>query len=68
MYSGGVIGAFGLAVFAGSVLGTVYSFVLALVLSRIADAEEEELRERFGEHYVEYAGRVPKLLPRIRRY
>lgn len=65
MYSGGVIGAFGLAVFAGSVLGAVYSFMLALVLSRIADAEEEELRERFGEEYVEYAGKVPKLLPRV---
>ncbi len=60
MYSGGIIGAFGLALFAGSVLGAVYSFVLALVLSHIADAEEEELMERFGE-YVEYARRVPKL-------
>ncbi|MCZ7383731.1 MAG: isoprenylcysteine carboxylmethyltransferase family protein [Candidatus Methanoperedens sp.] len=63
MYSGGVIGAFGLAVFAGSVLGAVYSFVLALVLSHIADAEEEELRERFGEAYVEYAKKVRKLFP-----
>ncbi|MGB8215828.1 MAG: isoprenylcysteine carboxylmethyltransferase family protein [Candidatus Methanoperedens sp.] len=69
MYSGGVIGAFGLAVFAGSVLGAVYSFMLALVLSHIADAEEEELRERFGEEYVEYGRKVPKLLPcRVRRY
>lgn len=66
MYSGGVIGAFGLAVFAGSVLGAVYSCVLALVLSHIADAEEEELRVRFGE-YAEYARKVPKMLPRVRR-
>jgi protein-S-isoprenylcysteine O-methyltransferase Ste14 len=68
MYSGGVIGAFGLAVFAVSALGAVYSFVLALVLSHIADAEEEELRARFGEECVEYGKKVPKLLPQVRRY
>ena len=67
MYLGGVIGALGLALFAGSLLGAVYSFVLALVLSHIADAEEGELRARFGEEYVGYVGKVPKLLPRVRR-
>ena len=65
MYLGGIMGAFGLAVFAGSLLGAVYSFVLALVLSHIADAEEEELRARFGEEYVEYGKRVPKLFPNV---
>jgi protein-S-isoprenylcysteine O-methyltransferase Ste14 len=64
----GIIGALGLALFAGSVLGAVYSFVLALVLSHIADAEEEDLRSRFGEEYGEYAKEVPKLLPRVRGY
>lgn len=63
MYSGGIIGAFGLALFAGSVLGFLYSFLLALVLSHIADAEEEDLRARFGEEYVEYGRKVPKLFP-----
>ena len=62
-----ITGALGLALFAGSLLGTVYSFMLALVLSHIADAEEEELRARFGEGYSEYAERVPKLLPRVQR-
>jgi len=61
----GVIGAFGLAVFAGSVLGAVYSFMLALVLSHIADAEEEELRARFGNAYLDYSKRVPKLFPNV---
>jgi protein-S-isoprenylcysteine O-methyltransferase Ste14 len=65
MYSGGVIGAFGLAVFAGSVLGAVYSLVLALVLSHIADAEEEELRVRFGKVYLDYRKIVPKLFPNV---
>ena len=65
MYSGGIIGAFGLAVFGGSLLGAVYSFALAVVLSHIADAEEEELRARFGKEYLEYAGKVPKLLPHM---
>jgi len=65
MYLGGIVGAFGLALFAGSLLGAVYSFVLALVLSHIADAEEQELRARFGEAYKEYAGKVPKLIPHV---
>ncbi len=68
MYSGGIIGAFGLALYAGSEAGVVYSFVLALVLSHIADAEEEELRARFGKEYGEYAGKVPKLFPRVWRH
>jgi protein-S-isoprenylcysteine O-methyltransferase Ste14 len=67
MYSGGVIGAFGLALFAGSVLGAVYSLVLALVLSHIADAEEEELKERFGRDYIEYGREVSKLFPLVQK-
>lgn len=65
MYSGGIMGAFGLAVFAGSVLGLVYSLFLAAVLSHISDAEEEDLRDRFGDEYIDYAKRVPKLFPHV---
>jgi protein-S-isoprenylcysteine O-methyltransferase Ste14 len=65
MYLGGITGAFGLALFAGSVLGFIYSFILALVLSHIADSEEEDLRARFGQEYVEYQRKVPKIFPRI---
>lgn len=65
MYLGGIMGALGLAVFAGSLPGAVYSFVLALVLSHIADAEEDELRARFGEEYGEYGKLVPKLFPNV---
>ncbi|MCZ7400216.1 MAG: isoprenylcysteine carboxylmethyltransferase family protein [Candidatus Methanoperedens sp.] len=65
MYSGGIIGAFGLAVFAGSVLGLAYSFLLAVVLSHISDAEEADLIARFGNEYTEYAKRVPKLFPHV---
>jgi protein-S-isoprenylcysteine O-methyltransferase Ste14 len=68
MYSGGVIGAFGLAVFAGSVLGLVYSFILALVLSHISDVEEIDLIARFGNEYAEYAKRTPKLFPHVHVY
>jgi len=39
--------------------------MLTLVLSHIADAEEEELRARFGEAYVEYGKKVPKLFPNV---
>ena len=63
MYLGGITGAFGLSLFAGSLLGLVYSFVLALVLSHISGAEEKELRIRFGDDYIEYMKKVPKILP-----
>jgi protein-S-isoprenylcysteine O-methyltransferase Ste14 len=66
VFLGGIIGALGLALFVGSLLGAVYSFVLALVLSHIASAEEEELRARFGSKYVEYAKEVPKFFPNVR--
>ncbi len=65
MYLGGITGAFGLALFAGSVLGFIYSLILALVLSHIADSEEEDLRARFGQEYVEYQRKVSKIFPRI---
>ncbi len=65
MYLGGIIGAFGLALFAGSVLGFIYSFILALVLSHIADSEEEDLIARFGKEYIEYQRKVSKLFPRV---
>ncbi len=65
MYLGGITGAFGLALFAGSVLGFIYSFILVLVLSHIADSEEEDLRARFGQEYAEYQRKVPKLFPRV---
>jgi len=66
IYLGGVTGAFGLALFAGSPLALAYSLILAGVLSYIADAEEEELLERFGKEYAVYREKVPKLFPRFR--
>ena len=65
MYLGGIIGAFGLAMLAGSLLATIYSFLLAVVLSRISDAEEKDLVMRFGENYLEYKMKVSKLFPYI---
>lgn len=67
MYSGGITCAFGLAMLAGSLLGIIYSLALAVVLSRIADAEERDLIARFGREYIEYRLKVPKLFPRIWR-
>ncbi len=63
MYLGGIIGAFGLALFAGSLIGLIYSSILALILSRIAEYEEEDLRARIGEEYEKYKKKVPKLYP-----
>ncbi len=64
MYFGGIIGAIGLALVAGSLLGLVYSFFLALVLLHISNAEEKDLEARFGMEYVGYKKKVPKLFPR----
>ncbi len=65
MYFGGITGAFGLAFFAGSLLAVIYSMILGLVLSHIADVEEDDLKARFGEQYAEYMKKVPKLIPYI---
>ena len=63
MYLGGIIGAFGLALFAGSMFAFVYSLMLALVLLHISEAEERELKTRFGDDYIEYMKKVPKIFP-----
>lgn len=63
MYFGWIIGAVGLALFANSLIGLIYSFILALNLSYISEYEEEDLRTRFGHEYVEYLNKVPKLFP-----
>ena len=65
MYSGGITGAFGLAVFSSSLPGIIYSIILTLVLSHIADAEEKDLIARLGQEYKIYRKRVPKLFPRF---
>ncbi len=63
MYLGGIIGALGIAVFAGSLFGLLYTVILAAVLSHIANSEEEDLLKRFGSEYEKYKGKVPKIFP-----
>ncbi len=63
IYLSWIIGTFGLALFANSLLGLIYSFILSLILSRIADYEEEDTRTRIGDEYVDYIKKVPKLFP-----
>lgn len=65
MYFGGITGASGLALMAGSIPGAIYSLLLAVVLSHISDAEEKDLIVRFGNDYLEYRKKVRKLFPRL---
>lgn len=65
MYFGGITGAFGLALWAGTIPGAVYSLLLAVVLSHISDAEENDLIARFGNEYLEYRKKVRKLFPHL---
>ena len=65
MYFGGITGAFGLALWAGSIPGAIYSLILAVVLSHISDAEENDLIIRFGNDYLEYRKKVRKLFPHL---
>ena len=63
MYLGWIVGVLGLALFGNSLIGLIYSFILALNLSHISEYEEEDLRTRIGHEYVEYINKVPKLFP-----
>jgi protein-S-isoprenylcysteine O-methyltransferase Ste14 len=45
----------------------VLAVAVPLALVGVVHFEERELRERFGEAYVEYAERVPRFVPRLRR-
>ncbi len=63
MYLGWIIGTLGLALSANSLIGLIYSLILALILSRIAGYEEEDSRIRIGDEYTDYIKKVPKLFP-----
>lgn len=67
MYSGGIIGAAGIAMFAGSILGIIYSIILAIMLAYVSNVEERDLITRFGQEYIDYTKKVPKLVPDVRR-
>ncbi len=41
--------------------------VMLVALAGITVVEERELRERFGQAYVDYARHVPRFIPRLRR-
>ncbi len=64
LYLGWIIVAVGLALSANALIGLIYSIILALILSRIAEYEEEDLREKIGPDYIEYINKVPKAIPK----
>ena len=63
LYGGGILVLWGLATNEGGVAtaiwGTLYLIVGAMI-------EEERLRRRFGQAYVDYCERVPRFIPRLR--
>ncbi|MCZ7358352.1 MAG: right-handed parallel beta-helix repeat-containing protein [Candidatus Methanoperedens sp.] len=63
LYLGWIIGTLGLALSANSLIGLIYSLILALILSYIAEYEEEDSRTRIGDEYGEYMKKVPRLFP-----
>ena len=67
MYLGNILIAIGFAMASGSraAYGVIIPFFL-FVYQAITCAEEEFLRERFGEEYTAYCARVPRFLPDFR--
>jgi nitrous oxidase accessory protein len=63
LYLGWIIGTLGLALSANSLIGLIYSLILALILSHIAEYEEQDSRTRIGDEYMEYMKKVPRLFP-----
>lgn len=58
MYLGGVVAGLGLSLWSASMLGLVYTLVIALTLIIISKEEEKDLLERFGKAYLEYRERT----------
>lgn len=64
IYSGLIIGAFGLALMRASWLGLLYTLILFIFFDIKSRREEVWLREKYGE-YTAYQQRVRKLIPFI---
>ncbi|MHA1961052.1 MAG: methyltransferase family protein [Candidatus Thorarchaeota archaeon] len=45
----------------------IMTFLFLILFSTVAKWEERELKERFGDEYVEYQNRVPFFIPSLRR-
>jgi len=68
LYLGSALLALGLLIAANQVwLGVAAMACLLAVYLPVIMAEERFLAERFGEAFTEYAARVPRLVPRLRR-
>ncbi len=63
MYGGVLIGSLGLAVGTDSATRLFLVLLLFFVMDRKADHEEKFLLEKYGSEYVDYQGKVKKLLP-----
>jgi protein-S-isoprenylcysteine O-methyltransferase Ste14 len=69
LYLGSVVGAFGLGLMFGSLVLSVLAGLVALaILSATAAREERVLAASFGADWVDYAARVPRLVPALRLF
>jgi protein-S-isoprenylcysteine O-methyltransferase Ste14 len=67
IYLASIVLGFGMVGLVGdSVLLVLHLAVCVLLYAGIIPAEEQFLRERFGETYAEYSANVPRMWPRIR--
>ena len=55
------------ALFSNYLAAHVLVAISVLWVALLVPVEEKELRARFGDHYLAYAGRVPRFLPTLRR-
>jgi protein-S-isoprenylcysteine O-methyltransferase Ste14 len=60
IYVGGIFSSFGASLASLSIASLVYSVFLLTILLWTASEEEKDLRERFGQTYLDYARRVPR--------
>ncbi len=65
-YLGGLLAHVGITLLLSAFYSLIYTPILMIIIYIIAQKEEKELINEFGEEYEEYRKKVPMFIPRIR--
>jgi len=64
MYMGYILAYLGCIVGTMSLLSSIPWLLITHLYAKMASYEEQKLKQKFGEEYIEYTRKVPKWIPR----